>query len=102
MNLSVLTPDKHVFEGEIVSVKVPGTLGSFQVLENHAALVSSLKEGEVEVKVSKGGYQLFDKKSGEMQTVETAKDISFSVKGGFIEVINNKISLLVSSVGEIQ
>lgn len=102
MNLSVLTPDKHVFEGEIVSVKVPGTMGSFQVLENHAALVSSLKEGEVSVKVAGAGYQLFDESTGELQKVETAKDITFSVKGGFIEVINNKISLLVSSVSEIR
>lgn len=102
MNLSVLTPEKQVFEGEVVSVKVPGSMGAFQVLENHAALVSSLKEGEVAVKVAGSGYQLFDEESGELQAVDTAKDINFSIQGGFIEVINNKISLLVSNVGEIK
>ncbi len=101
MILSVLTPEKQVFEGEVLSVKVPGALGQFQVLKGHAPLVSSLKEGRVFITIVNGGYQLHDEASGEMQKVEEPRDINFSVKGGFIEVINDKISLLASGVDDI-
>ncbi len=80
MTISILTPDKEIFSGAIKSVKVPGTDGQFQVLRNHAAIVSSLVKGEVTV-VKEGGEKL-----------------TFSIKGGFIEVLNNTISLLVKGV----
>jgi F-type H+-transporting ATPase subunit epsilon len=77
MNISVLTPDRSVFTGEISSVKVPGTKGSFEVLKNHAPIVSSLAAGEVRLILS----------SGERMT--------FTISAGFIEVLNNQVSLLV-------
>jgi len=80
MNISILTPDREIFQGTVTSVKVPGTLGSFQVLKNHAPIVSSLSEGEVSV-VREGGERM-----------------SFRIKGGFIEVLNNNISLLLTGV----
>lgn len=82
MNISVLTPDKEVFSGEITSVKVPGTQGQFQVLKNHAPIVSSLGAGDVTLV----------KASGEKMT--------FAIKGGFIEVLNNEVSLLLTGVQE--
>lgn len=82
MNIAVLTPDKEIFEGPIASVKVPGTHGQFQVLKNHAPIVSSLEAGEVTLK----------KENGE--------DYKFSIERGFIEVLNNKITLLVQGVTE--
>jgi len=42
MNLEILTPDKKVFEGEVNSVSLPGTMGSFEVLNHHAPLISTL------------------------------------------------------------
>ena len=54
MHLELVTPDKKVFEGEAVSVKMPGSLGEFQVLNSHAALISSLGKGKVVIKSNEG------------------------------------------------
>lgn len=82
MNLVVLSPDKEIFSGAVKSVQVPGEDGSFQMLENHAAIVSSLKEGVVHVVKANG------------------EKLSFKVDGGFVEMLNNEVSLLVSGVKE--
>lgn len=77
MVIEVLTPEEKLFAGEISSVMVPGISGRFQILENHAPIVSALVKGEVELTLS----------AGEKQT--------FSIDKGFIEVLNNEVSLLV-------
>lgn len=77
MNLTILTPEKEVFNGTIKSVKVPGTSGQFEVLAGHAAIVSSLTEGEVRV-LNQDGQKM-----------------SYTIERGFIEVFNNEVSLLV-------
>ena len=82
MQLIVLTPDHKVFEGTITSIKVPGTTGIFEVLKGHAPLVSSLTEGQVRIVTE----------SGEKKT--------FGIQDGFIEVLYNEISLLVTGVQE--
>lgn len=82
MNLIVLSPDKEIFSGAVKSVQVPGEEGSFQMLENHAAIVSSLTKGVVNVVKANG------------------EKISFNVDGGFVEMLNNEVSLLVSGVKE--
>lgn len=79
MTLEILTPDKKVFSGEATSVTVPGTQGSFTVLNNHAPLISTLEAGEVKVKGSQG-----------MET--------FQINGGVIEVLKNKVVLLAESL----
>ena len=50
MTLEILTPDKKVFEGEVTAVTVPGTLGSFQILKDHAPIISTLEDGPVIIK----------------------------------------------------
>ncbi len=75
MHLDILTPDKTLFAGEVESVTVPGSKGQFQILNNHAALVSSLEKGKVKVKSGK-------------------EELSFDIKGGVIEVLQNKIVIL--------
>ena len=82
MNLLILSPEKEIFSGEVKSVKVPGTDGQFEILNRHAAIVSSLKKGEVRV----------IKPNGEKLT--------FGVSGGFAECLNNEVSVLVSGVTE--
>ena len=77
MNLTILTPEKEIFNGTIKSVKVPGTSGQFEILRGHAAIVSSLTEGEIRV--------LDDKD----------QKFLYNIERGFIEVINNEVSLLV-------
>jgi F-type H+-transporting ATPase subunit epsilon len=80
MNISVLTPDREIFKGDITSVRVPGMGGEFQVLKNHAALVSSLSKGKVAILKADGGK------------------LDFTIQKGFIEVLNNEVSLLVQGV----
>ena len=80
MNITILTPDQEIYEGKISSVKVPGVGGQFEVLENHAPIVSALGKGDVRV-IKDGGEKL-----------------TFDIERGFIEVLNNNISLLVQGV----
>jgi F-type H+-transporting ATPase subunit epsilon len=53
MQLDILSPEKKVFSGDAISVQFPGTTGSFQVLNNHAAMIASLSKGIIKVKTSK-------------------------------------------------
>lgn len=99
MDLAVLTPDKKIFEGKITSVKVPGTNGLFQVLKNHAPIVASLAKGPVAIVVSSGEHQVYDTESGDIVVEDKpGRTISFEIENGFIEVLNNNVSLLVSGV----
>jgi F-type H+-transporting ATPase subunit epsilon len=99
MKITVLTPDRQIFSGEITSVKVPGTLGEFQVLKNHAPIVSSLEAGKVTLVTAGGEHRIFDEESGVIKTVtDPGKKVTFQIGGGFIEVLNNEVSLLVRGV----
>jgi F-type H+-transporting ATPase subunit epsilon len=101
MKISVLTPERVIFQGTVISVKVPGTLGEFQVLKNHAPIVSSLEAGTVHVVTAEGEYKYFDAESGEIKVSDEAgRALHFSIAGGFIEVLRDEISLLVQGVKE--
>ncbi|MES2689750.1 MAG: ATP synthase F1 subunit epsilon [Bacteroidota bacterium] len=76
MQLEILTPDKALFSGEVTSVVLPGSKGQFEVLKNHAAIVSSLDKGVIKVKTIDGHLE------------------TFMIEGGVVEVLNNKISVL--------
>lgn len=75
MHLEILTPEKKIFEGEVSIATLPGADGSFQVLDNHAPLISLLKAGTIEYK---------DKTS--RHTVR--------ITGGVVEVLSNKVMVL--------
>ena len=95
MNITILTPDKEIFHGAVVSVKVPGTLGEFQVLRNHAPIVSSLGKGTVTLVTAGGEHRYYDQESSTiMSGTEKDKTLTFQISGGFIEVLNNEVSLL--------
>jgi F-type H+-transporting ATPase subunit epsilon len=79
MNLEILTPDKKVFEGEVKSVTVPGTMGSFEILNNHAPIISTLEDGKLIVRT--GG-----------------KEDIYLVKGGVVEVLHNKVMVLAEGI----
>ena len=99
MNISVLTPDKEVFYGSIKSVKVPGTMGQFQVLNNHAPIVASLEKGTVELVTAEGEHRFFNEDTKGMEAAsETNKRMTYEISGGFIEVLNNEVSLLVTGI----
>ncbi len=76
MLIEIITPDKKIYSGEIRSVQLPGSAGSFGVLRNHAPLISSLKKGNVKV------------------LDEQKQNHSFPIKGGVVEVLRNKIIVL--------
>jgi F-type H+-transporting ATPase subunit epsilon len=80
MKIEIITPDKKVFDGEVKSVRVPGKKGSFQVLKDHAPIISTLEGGPVIMVGLEGN--------------ETVLEIT----GGVIEVKANKIILLADSV----
>jgi F-type H+-transporting ATPase subunit epsilon len=82
MRIEIITPDKKVFEGDIKSVRVPGKKGSFQVLKDHAPIVSTLENGPV-ILVDQAG-----------------NETRYQINGGVIEVKMNKIILLAESVSE--
>ena len=84
MNLEILTPEKKLYSGEVYGIQMPGISGSFEVLEKHAPLVSALKPGRIKV--------LKDKPTGSGGQNHLAH---FDIQGGFVEVLNNKVTVLV-------
>ena len=78
MFLEIITPDQKVFEGEVSSVHIPGSGGQFQILENHAPLISNIAKGEVRIKTEQG-------------------EQAFNVSGGVMEVLKNKLIILAES-----
>lgn len=84
MNLEILTPEKKLYSGEVYGVQMPGISGSFEVLEKHAPLVSALKAGRVKVLKDKQNHVA-----------------NFEIQGGFVEVLNNRVTVLVEGATEI-
>lgn len=74
--LRIVSPEKVEYSGEVLSVLVPGTKGSFEILNDHAPIISSLQPGIVEYTTAKGKTQV-------------------AITGGFVEVQKNEISLCV-------
>ena len=76
LTLRIISPEKILFEGGASLVKVPGVSGEFEILDNHAPIISALQSGTVEVE-----------SNGERN--------SFSIMGGFVEVHKNMVDLCV-------
>ncbi|MAR16464.1 MAG: ATP synthase F1 subunit epsilon [Flammeovirgaceae bacterium] len=76
MFLEILSAEEKIFSGEVESVILPGSSGQFQILNNHAPIISSLKKGEIIYK-------------------ENSKDNTLAVNGGIVEVLDNKVSALI-------
>ena len=83
MTLEILTPDKKIFSGEVYGVQLPGISGMFEVLDKHAPIVSALKAGKLKI--------LRDKSTTSQ----------YNIQGGFVEVLDNKASVLVEGATEI-
>jgi F-type H+-transporting ATPase subunit epsilon len=82
MTLEILTPESKIFSGDVYGVQLPGISGSFELLDKHAPLVSALKNGTLKI--------LKDKNA-------TA---SYTIQSGFVEVLNNKVIVLVEGAVE--
>ena len=81
MFLEIVTPDEKVFEGEVVSATFPGSDGSFQVLNDHAPLISTLGRGDL----------VYKTKITEGKDKDKLKATIIEVDGGVVEVLNNKV-----------
>jgi F-type H+-transporting ATPase subunit epsilon len=80
MKLEIVSPQKIIFSGNVDSVTLPGVMGSFSVLENHAPLIASLSKGVITYKIKENGIR------------------DFSIDSGLCEVSNNKIYVCVEHI----
>jgi F-type H+-transporting ATPase subunit epsilon len=85
MNLEILTPEKKLFSADVYGVQLPGVMGSFEVLNDHAPLVSALQTGRVKVMKDKNNHLAF-----------------FTIQSGFVEVLNNKVTVLVEGAVPVE
>ena len=76
LQLRIVSPEKVEYDGAVESVLVPGTAGQFEILNDHAPIISTLQKGVVE----------YDTKAGK---------VSLNILGGFVEVQKNVVSLCV-------
>jgi len=80
MILEIITPDKVVYSGQVKLVRLPGSQGSFEILNHHAPIISTLDKGQIKV-LEQNGEELF-----------------FEVEGGIVENKDNKIIVLAESI----
>jgi F-type H+-transporting ATPase subunit epsilon len=82
--LEIITPAKIIFKGNIESVTIPGVEGSFQVLKNHAPLISVFEIGLVKIKIDQNTTKYY------------------ATGGGTIEVLNNNVLVLADSLEAVE
>ena len=93
MYLEIVTPEAVVFEADVDAVKVPGVDGEFQMLNNHAPIVSTLTEGEVKIDLSAVNNELLENLSDKFRQ-EGQKTLYYPIDGGTLEMKDNKAIIL--------
>ena len=83
-HLEIVTPEEKLFEGRVQSVQVPGMMGSFQVLYNHAPIISTLGKGRLKFVDDQGSDQVYE------------------TEDGVIEVLNNRAIILVDKLSKAE
>lgn len=83
-NLEIISPERKVFSGKITAVSVPGTKGNFQVLYNHAPLISTFEIGLIK-----------------LDFLDSSKKI-FTTSGGSVEVLNNNVIILSDTIEAVE
>jgi F-type H+-transporting ATPase subunit epsilon len=86
MELEILTPEKKIFSDTVYGVQLPGIGGSFEVLDKHAPMISALKAGNLKV--------LKDK--------SMKSSAGYTIQSGFVEIINNKVTVLVEGAVAVE
>ncbi len=92
MQVEIITPETKIFAGEAEAVQLPGIDGSFQVLNNHAPIISALKEGAVKLNLVNAVKA--DKLHASVVVDNSGKVMSIAIKGGVLEFQNNKMIVL--------
>ena len=77
MTVDIISPDSVIYSGEATLVSLPGSKGAFEILQNHAAIISTLEKGKIKIK------------NGE-------KEEFFEISGGLVECRKNQVNILVS------
>ncbi|MEI6864850.1 F0F1 ATP synthase subunit epsilon [Flavicella sp.] len=96
MFLEIVSPEATLFSESIDSVSVPGVDGNFQMLENHAAIVSVLQEGIVKIHVHTKEHLEFEELSGHFETqIDDDKILTLKITSGTVEMKDNKVVILV-------
>ena len=80
MQLEIISPKKMIFTGSVVSVTLPGARGSFQILEHHAPIISSLVKGKLSF------------------VTDEDEQIELLIEDGFVEMNNNKVTVCLESI----
>ena len=79
LHLSVVSPEKVIYDGEVISVTLPGTIGSFTILPQHAPIISSLQAGKLSYVVAGND-----------------DEYTIDIQGGFVEMSNGVVSVCIS------
>ena len=91
MKLEIIKPESNVFSGEAKAVSLPGLDGIFQVLNNHAPVISALKKGSLVVELEQ---PLTEDQKNDFIALESPEKISISINGGVAELNQNKLIVL--------
>ncbi|MFI5237038.1 MAG: F0F1 ATP synthase subunit epsilon [Ignavibacteriales bacterium] len=83
LNLEIITPEKPIFNSMIESISIPGTLGGFQILKDHAPLISTFEVGVIKLK-------------------KDSAESHYTTSGGTIEVNHNKVLVLADSIEKLE
>ena len=89
MFIEIVSPEKTIFTGDVSSVYLPGSEGFFQILDNHAPIVSTLKKGTIELSGE------FDSELSQNLSLQGNSKASFDIESGVVEMKNNKLIILV-------
>lgn len=93
MQLEIITPESLIFQGEANAVQFPGLDGSFQVLNNHAPIISALTVGKIKVDLAEA-VKSNAKLHASVSVEDNGKILQIAIKGGVVEMQNNKIIVL--------
>lgn len=77
MHLEILSPERKIFSGDVYGIQLPGTEGSFEILENHAPMIASLGKGKMKIIKDRNQTDLYE------------------ISAGFVEILNNKATVLI-------
>ena len=91
MYLEIVTPEAILFSSDIISVSVPGMDGEFQLLDNHAPIVSTLKDGEIRIESKNASL---DEAHKDKFTQTKDGKLSYTINSGTLELNNNKVIIL--------
>ncbi len=95
LHLQIITPEYVIFDGEVDTVIVPGKTGRFQMLENHAPIVSTLQPGKIDIHTHSTEVIDFNNDTGKLEKSPSNDKVFYlQVEGGVVELNNNKIIIM--------